>query len=102
MTAEIRLEESSLEHMTKQPRGLRYALFCDEVLRGPIQSDCDSKKKLGHVGDYGNYPDAKADALAHPHAVLIRFYPDHETRIPSKDFLEELRKPMIVQDLHYY
>lgn len=93
MTQEIRCEQASLEHMTKQPRGLRYALFCDEVLKRTLGGLCASQSKLGHLGNYEDYSGAKADALTHPHAALIRFYPDGETK-PSQDFLNDLRKKL--------
>lgn len=92
MTSEIRLQESSLEHMLKQPSGLRYALFCDSVFKGVLEGDCDSKTRGGHIGDYEDYTSARDTALTHPHAALIRFYPDYETRQPTQDFLVDFRK----------
>lgn len=92
MTDEIRLQQASYEHMTKQPTGLRYALFCDPVLKGILEGRCDSQRKMGHLGDFVDYPSAKTKALDHPHATVLRFYPDLDTLQPSNEFLADFRK----------
>lgn len=92
MTAEIVLQQAPLEHATKQPFGLRYAVFCNDVLRGIPREECPSLSKLGHIGDYENYRKARITALEYPHPALIKFYPDFETRQPSQDFLKDLEK----------
>lgn len=85
MTTEIKLRFSTLEHMQKQPEGLRYALFC-------FDPNCEFQKQGGHVGDYRDYQGVRTDALVHPHPVIIRFYPDRNTRVPSEDFLADFGK----------
>lgn len=90
MSSEFRLEQGSLEHMMKQPSELRYAVFCDLILRGSQNVECETRIRLGHIGDYVNYENAKIGALTHPHPALIRFYPDFETVRPTEDFQKDL------------
>lgn len=89
MTEIFRLQQAPLEHMLKQPLDLRYALFCDGVLKGDPEVACDSRNRLGHLGDFKDYPQAKEGALIHPHQVLIRFYPDFDNNKPSEEFIND-------------
>lgn len=91
MTAEIRLQIASLEHMSKQPAGLRYALFCDETLKNVYEVDCATRRTLGHIEDFGEYGEAKQLGIDHPHAVLIRYYPDSFESRPADDFIQDLK-----------
>jgi len=91
MTLEIRLEVASLEHMTKQPFGLRYALLCDAYFRGePV--DCDSSKRMGHLGSFADYLVAKDEAVAHPHRAFIKFFPDEDHPEPSQEFIDDFNQ----------
>jgi len=90
MTKEIILKIVSLEHMTKQPFEKRYALFCREALYG-TGVDCESKARLGHLGDFETYKEAKETGLNHPHPIDIRFYPNNDNKKPSDDFMEDLK-----------
>lgn len=75
MTAEISREVASREHALKQPLNERYALFCKIILRGEANINCDSQRKLGHLGDFVDDESAERMGLIHPHPVVIRFYP---------------------------
>lgn len=91
MTEKISLSIAGLEHMTKQPRGLRYALFCKEGYGDRYDSSCETKNRGGYIGDYEMYIQAKQNGILHPHPVIIRFYTDYENRRPSDDFLKDWR-----------
>jgi hypothetical protein len=92
MTKEIILKVSDLEHMTRQPEGKRYALFCKEALGG---GECQSMDTLGHLGDFETYKEAEEEALKHPHPVDIRFFPDLENKRPSEDFIKDLKEQFL-------
>ncbi len=92
MTQEIYLSIAGIEHMTKQPKGRRNALFCKEALSGTWGFDCKVKNRGGHIGDYSEYPQAKEVGIDHPHSVVIKFYPDIENSVPSEVFLDDLGK----------
>lgn len=86
MTAEITLGVKSLDHMTKQPPGNRYALLCGDLY------NCKSQARMGHLGDYANYLKAKEDAMKHPHRASIQFYPDMDHLNPSVEFIDDFNK----------
>lgn len=77
--------------MTKQPPEERYALFCHDVLNG-ADVDCESEIKLGHLGDFKSYEEAKKNGIEHSHSVDIRFYPDIDNQKPSDDFFKDFKK----------
>jgi hypothetical protein len=91
MSSEIYLSIAGLEHMTKQPPGLRYALFCNDVLTRVHDLVCETISRGGHLGSYPTYAEAREVGLGHPHSVLIKFYPDFENRKPVADFINEMR-----------
>lgn len=90
MTKEIILKIASLEHMTKQPPEKKYALFCHDVLGG-VGVDCESEARLGHLGDFKTYKEAKKTGIKHSHPVDIRFYPNTDNQKPSDDFIKDFK-----------
>lgn len=91
MTREIHLGIAGLEHAMRQPLDRRYALFCKDALGGVNDLDCEATRRGGHIGDFVMFSDAKRLGIDHPHAVLIRFFPDSDNTKPSDDFLEEFK-----------
>ena len=89
MTEKIELYVMGIEHMMKQPMGRRYALFCSDAFKKPSLTDCDSKSRMGHMGDFADYSEGRGIAISHPHDVLIRFYPDSDNKLPSEDFISD-------------
>ncbi|OGD87570.1 hypothetical protein A3A54_02415 [Candidatus Curtissbacteria bacterium RIFCSPLOWO2_01_FULL_39_62] len=89
MTREIFFNIASLEHMTKQRLGKRYALFCMDTREGTAEFECETNSKMGHIGDFESYQDAKDIGISHPHSVYIRFYPDGFNSHPTQDFVED-------------
>ncbi len=91
MTAEIKLKIASWEHESMQPAGLRYALFCtpteDEEAKG--LRCLGNTNPARHLGNFPNYPAARTDGLAHPHAVRITFFPGGARPNIEKDFIKD-------------
>jgi hypothetical protein len=79
MTERIIYQIASLEHLTKQPFDMRYALWCWQT-RGNEQVGCESEKRMGHIADSADYLELYKMALSHPHDAFIQFYPDGETQ----------------------
>lgn len=72
MTAEIYTQIAGREHVTKQPDGFPYALFCKPVLDGEGLVECPSRKRMGFIDNFRRKKDVKTAGRSHPHAVLIR------------------------------
>ena len=72
MTVEIRIQRAGSEHMTKQPEGFPYALFCEPVLAGDSLVEYSSRNKLGFLGDFRTKRSVRKAGIEHAHPVLIR------------------------------
>ena len=77
----------SREHQMKQPMDQRYALYCEQALKAPNQTDCEAKLSSGYIGSFAEFSDAREVGVPHPHDIQIRFYPSPDTKIPTDDFL---------------
>lgn len=85
MTAEIRIQRMDREHMTRQPEGFPYALFCHPVYSGDPWVKCESRRRMGFVGDFKSGEEVLKAALEHPHAALIKdFSSSRALLVPDK------------------
>lgn len=89
MTHEIKLEIMADEHATKQPSDKRYALYCQVGYYGYSDESCETARRSGWMGNSADYAQVKEVGIAHPHAVLIRFYQDFGNTQPTEEFLED-------------
>lgn len=87
MSTELQLEIVGLTHRDKQPADLRYQVRCSDYSTWGVS--CRSAQRMGHLGDFQTYSEAKIVAIQHPHTTRIRFYEDFNVS-PSPDFLNGL------------
>jgi hypothetical protein len=93
MTERIIYQIASLEHLTKQPFNMRYALWCWQTRKSENVS-CESEKKMGHIADSADYLELRQMALDHPHDAFIQFYPDGGETEQSAEFTQDYQQAM--------